>query len=87
MNPKTAKALLETKAGQDLAKYIGETILSLDTISGIPLNDNPDVALIEMRARQLAGDKLKEIFQGLIVSQDSNKIKDKRDSFAVDVED
>lgn len=86
MNPKTIKALLETKAGQELAKYIGETILSLDTISGIPI-DNPDVALLEMRSRQIAGDKLKEIFQGLIVSQDSNKIKDKRDSFAVDVED
>lgn len=86
MNPKIAKALLETKAGQELAKYIGEMILSLDTITGISI-DNPDVAIFEMRSRQIAGEKLKEIFQGLIVSQDSNKIKDKRDSFAVDVED
>lgn len=85
MNPKLIKALLDIPAGKELAKYIGEMILSLDTISGIPI-DSPNGAVIEMRGRQLAGDKLKEIFSGLILSEESNKIKDKRDSFAVDVE-
>ena len=86
MNPKAIKEILSTPAGKEFAKYLAEKAISLDTLEGIDLN-NPTEATIEMKARKRALNKLKKILSGLILGTESNKIKDKRDSFAVDVED
>ena len=85
MNPKAIKEILSTPAGKEFAKYLAEKAISLDTLEGIDLN-NPTEATIEMKARQRAIDKLKEILSGLLLGTESNKIKDSRDSFAVDVD-
>lgn len=85
MNPKAIKEILSTPAGKEFVKYLAEKAISLDTLEGIDLN-NPTEATIEMKARQRAIDKLKEILSGLLLGTESNKIKDSRDSFAVDVD-
>lgn len=85
MNPKIVKEIFSTPAGKELAKYLARKALSLDSLEGIDLDD-PTEATIEMKARQRAKTKLEDILSGLIVGTEATTIKDKRDSFAVDVD-
>ncbi len=85
LNPSHIKKIKESEEGRELIKYIGHTILSLDTIGGINRSD-PVAAAIEIGARDLAAEKLKTIFSALLSVEELAKIKDERDDYSLTVE-
>jgi len=85
LSNKTAKALKDSAHGKELIEHIKNTILSLDSLIGIDFSDK-EAAAIEGKARELARDKLVDIFNPLVNTQDFDIIKDKRDDFSVDAE-
>ena len=86
LNDKHLQKLVNSAAGREFAKYIGELILSLDTLGGIDFKDEKQSA-IEGLARQLAMDKLKAMFSTLLSAKELNTIRDDRDDFSVEVKD
>lgn len=84
MDAKTIQEILNTDQGKSLIKHLAESILAMDTLDGINLDD-PVEATVELKARKLAINKLRDILGSLIVSTNPSRIKDDRDSFGVDI--
>ena len=60
MKPETVKEMLESPVMVEFVRFIAHVVMELDSLEGIELT-NPEEATIEMKARQLAGEKLKKI--------------------------
>jgi hypothetical protein len=61
IEPKVAKRLMGTNDGKKLLECIVQIITELDSVTGISQTDPHEIAL-EVKARALAVDKLKDIF-------------------------
>lgn len=85
LSNKLAKTIKDSSFGQEFIQHLKHNILSLDTLQDIDFLDK-EKAAIEGRARELARDKLILIYAPLVNAQDPDIIKDKRDSFVVDVD-
>lgn len=65
----TAKGLMTSPHGKDLAIYLGESILEMDCVSDIK-SDNPQEVAVEVKARKVAVEKLQNILEGLLLGKD-----------------
>lgn len=84
LSPEIAKRLLASADGQELALFLRGLINSLDTIADIPFDD-PVEALVEMKARKRAVEKLGAALSTLLTDEPRGTLPDVRDSFDVDV--
>ncbi len=73
---KQAKALLESSHGKDLTQYIATKIQEIDVVFDIQSTDPVEVA-VEVMARKLAAEKLREILD-MLLSGEENTMPGKR---------
>ena len=71
---KTAQNIAKSESGHAFAKFLATTIAELDSVKGIDTS-NPTSATIEVEARKLAQQKLREILDTLLIAQTSNEIE------------
>lgn len=76
MNPEAVKKILDSPIGKEMVRYMEEKVKELDSIKGIDMND-PTHAAIEMKARQRAAEKLREILTpfGLVTEKITSQNK------------
>lgn len=69
MDEKAVKRLLDSADGRALVVYIGQKIQELDSLSGIDSTTAERIA-IEVRARECATEKLREIFSMFLAASE-----------------
>ena len=78
------KQLLDSGAGTELKEYLLNKLNELDSIENISEKDTPTHQTIEVKAQKRAHIILKEILSEIITLSEPIKVKDKRDSFAIE---
>lgn len=67
MNQKIAQQLVKTPEGQAFIDYLKKKINELDTVGGVIVTDPVEIA-VEIKARGMALQKLKEILSDILVA-------------------
>jgi hypothetical protein len=80
------KKTLNSATGVALKDYFIKRLDELRSIENIEEKNTEFEQAIELKAQKRAFNKLKEILQDIINFSDSTNPKDRRDSYAVDVE-
>lgn len=82
MDPKVAKRIKESEDGQVLIKHLWEAVLSLDRVSDLKSEAPLDIA-VEVKARQLAAEKLRSTLSTLLDSHETQNVRDTKDDLSV----
>lgn len=82
MDPAAAQRIRESPDGPALAGYLHGLIQSLDSVSGIKLDDPVEIA-VEVKGRMRAKQKLEEALSTLLTREAHGTLRDDRDSFDV----
>lgn len=76
------KQVVNTPEGRELVNLIDRSILDIDKCGDISLNNSEEIA-VEVKARKLAVNKLKDLFSMLISSQDYDIISGNVNEYTV----